>query len=821
MTMGTRRPPGPGRIDVRLLPMACAGWLGAWYGTDPRWPAWPAVLAVAVVSMGTVAVTTLSRRTLSRRTLRRGLAGTRNVPRRAAEERSATALMSPIVRSLVAISLCLITAVLSGAVRHSGVHTGPVAELAQQRVSANARLRLTSDVRMFTSRGSLPAMARAPARLLRLEHRRSSYRTNVDVILIGTAGQAAELAEFPAGTTLTIRVRLAPGDPTSATVAVLRVVGTPTVVDTPSAVIHAANRLREGLRLAVAASRPEQAALVPSLVVGDTSAVSQEMQENFQATALTHLMAVSGSNLTLLIGFVMPLSRWCGLRGRGLRIAGVLTVAGFVVLCRAEPSVIRAAAMGLVALFALGRGSAHGGVRALSLAVWVLVTCDPWLSRSSGFALSVVATAGIVLIAPRWRSAFGNWSPPWVSEALSVPIAAQLATQPLITAMNGSISVVGLLANLLAAPLVGPVTMLGLLAAGLSVLSAELARPVGWLAGWSGQPIIWVAVHLAELPGARQDWSAQPMSLAMLAVCCVAVMVAGPFWVRRRMVVVTVALAMIGLALRPLAPLGWPGSWQVVFCDVGQGDSTVFNLGADQALLIDVGPDSPAAARCLRGLRIRIVPVLVLTHFHSDHVGGLERLLEEVSVQRIIVSQLSSPPENAQLVRRLAAEHEIPVQVADPSLDYDLGAVSVDTVLAIQPTVTSTAGEGESSMENDSSVVVRVDMGELSVLVGGDVELAAQHALLTASSRLDVDLWKVPHHGSARQDERLWRRSRAQLAVVSCGAHNDYGHPAASTIALARRMGMALLRTDQHGSIAVWMTEGELHTRHRPAPSDR
>ena len=252
-------------------------------------------------------------------------------------------------------------------------------------------------------------------------------------------------------------------------------------------------------------------ALVPALVDGDDARMPDELTEDFRTAGLTHLLAVSGTNLTLVVGSLLLLARWAGVRARGLVAVGVLGVVGFVLLARPEPSVLRAAAMGSVALVGMGSHGRRRGPRALGAAVLLLLLVDPWLAVSPGFALSALATAGILWLAPGWRDRLTRWLPRWVAEAISVPLAAQLACTPLVAAISGQVSLVAVVANLLAAPAVGPATVLGLAGGVVGLVSATLggwvAAPAAWCASW----IIAVAVKGADLPVAAVAWSSGPL----------------------------------------------------------------------------------------------------------------------------------------------------------------------------------------------------------------------------------------------------------------------------------------------------------------------
>ena len=215
---------------------------------------------------------------------------------------------------------------------------------------------------------------------------------------------------------------------------------------------------------------------MPALVDGDDARMPEELTEAFRTSGLTHLLAVSGTNLTLVVGSLLLLARWVGVRARGLVVVGVLGVLGFVLLARPEPSVLRAAVMGSVALLGMGTHGRRRGPRALGAAVLLLLLVDPWLAVSPGFALSALATAGILWFAPGWRDRLNRWLPRWAAEAIAVPLAAQLACTPLVAAISGQVSLVAVVANLLAAPAVGPATVLGLAGGVVGLVSGTLGR---------------------------------------------------------------------------------------------------------------------------------------------------------------------------------------------------------------------------------------------------------------------------------------------------------------------------------------------------------
>jgi competence protein ComEC len=578
----------------------------------------------------------------------------------------------------------------------------------------------------------------------------------------------------------------------------------------PSWWLRAAEHVRTGLRASVDDQPEAVRGLVPALVMGDDAGLPAEVNDDFRTTGLTHLAAVSGTNLTLLLAFVVPLARILGVRARGLTAVGLLTVVIFVVLARPQPSVLRAAAMGLVALAAMTSGGTGRGVRSLSAAVLGLLLLDVSLARSAGFALSVLATAGIVILAPGWRDALSARLPTWLADAVACPLAAQIACTPVVAWLSGQVSLVAVAANLLAGPAVGPATVLGCAAAGVALVSDALAGVVGWCAAWPARWIIAVAQHGADLPGAVTGWPATVVGVAALTLLC-AVVVAGMSWLLSRPIVAGLALVMLALAvLRPLGRLGWPPpDWLFVACDVGQGDGLAVRTGPGSAVVVDTGPEPEPMNRCLHELGIRQIPVLVITHFHADHAGGLAGVLEGRVVGEIEVTAYPSPPAERRRVLALAAAHGIAVRTVTYGERRVVGPVSWTALWPAR--VPAMPGSGpsptsEGSPENNASVTMLLESAGSRILLTGDLEPESQRAVLAAGSDLRADVLKVPHHGSGNQDEAFLRATGARLAVVSAGVDNDYGHPAPSTLDMLRHLGMTVGRTDTGGSVAIVRT---------------
>ena len=392
----------------------------------------------------------------------------------------------------------------------------------------------------------------------------------------------------------------------------------------------AAERLRSGLRASVDHAPPDARGLLPGLVIGDTSRTPEDLTAAMRATGMTHLTAVSGSNVAVVTGLVLGLCVLVGVPRRLRPVLALVGLAGFVVLARPEPSVVRAAVMGAIGLIGLSRSRRSAGPPVLGAAVVVVLVVDPWLARSFGFALSSLATLGLLLFTRPWGDAIGARLPPRLSglgPALAIPVAAQAMTAPVIVLLQGSVSVVGIVANLLAAPLVPVATVAGVAAALTSVVWARGAALIAWGGVVPTTGIAQVARRFAEVPGGTLPWPDGAPGALLLAALTVVVLLTGralASGVAAHPVLAVGAALLLAAALVPTRAVTWPPEgWRVVVCDVGQGDAIVLRSGPHRAVLVDAGPDPPLVDRCLSQLGVDTLDAVVLTHFHADHVDGL------------------------------------------------------------------------------------------------------------------------------------------------------------------------------------------------------
>ncbi|MFJ3406560.1 ComEC/Rec2 family competence protein [Promicromonospora sp. NPDC090134] len=825
--------------DLRMVPAALAVWVAAWVLTGPgeRWSGLVAGLAGAVLvaaCFGIAVVSGLGRRRLPAPRPRRALTARRAVT--AWPPVATVPATTALVAHAALAAACVLGVTASAHVQLAG--RAPLAGLAEQRVTATLVGVVVSQPEPF---------AFAPGAG---QHRWVLAARAVDARGVGSAARAHVQVLSDAvpryGATVTVSGGLRPADPGAAETARMNAGSTAEIRAPPSA-LRVLDTHRAALLDVTDPLSPQARGLVPGAAIGDTTRLPDDLSEEMRTTGLSHITAVSGGHFAVV---VTVLTLLCSV-ARLPRPVRVLVIAlaslAFVLLVRPEPAVLRAAVMAAFALTGVALGRPSQAVPALAASVVGLLVVDPWLSRSFGFALSAAATAGLVLVAAPLAARLAPWTGEALAFALAVPLAAQAACGPVLVLLDPSVSTVSVLANLLAGPALVPATVLGLVATVLAPWLPAAAGFVAWAASGATWWIAAVAHWCAALPGATLPWLGGPVGALLLAALTAlalwAVLRRDPLrgwpesWrvtarsglrkvvrevvrevvhgappeardsrqqhiTRARFLVLLAAASAAALVValavpRLAARSGMPQDWQVAACDVGQGDSLALRTGPTSAVVVDVGPDGPAADRCLDQLGITRVDLLVLSHFHADHVGGLRPVLAGREVVAALVSPVPEPAANAAATEAALSAAGVPVRVAGTGDEGALGSLAWRVLQA-----------GAGTGANDSSVVLAARVAGLDVLLLGDLEDAGQEALVPLTGHFDVV--KVAHHGSAVQSRALAERVRPAVALVSSGRGNEYGHPTDEALDLYAGVGATVVRTDECGTAALVVRGGEV-----------
>ena len=559
--------------------------------------------------------------------------------------------------------------------------------------------------------------------------------------------------------------------------------------------LAAANASRRALQRGAETVLDRRASgLLRGLAIGDTTGMDPEVEEDFRASGLGHLLAVSGSNVATFLAPVLLLATRFRARPVTRAAAGLFAVVFFALLTRWEPSVLRASAMAVIALVAIASGRRRGSGPALGAAVLALLVLDPRLAHAVGFELSVAATAGIAAmagpIAGRLRAL-----PKPLALAVAATVAAQAAVTPFLLLRFGVVPTSTLLANVLAFPAVVPALLIGVPAAILGLMWPALGELLGGFAEVPLAYLMAVADRTARfpLPSLTADGALTPLLLSALVAL-------GAWRLRRgRRPVVALSVAVVLTAAAWAVPLGGqqPASMTATFVDVGQGDAALVRSPGGATILVDAGPEEDEVAADLARLGVRRIDVAVATHAHADHLAGFPAILARFPISLLL--EPGCPGDSPIYARFLRAVRDEAVRV-EHARGGDRFIVGDLIVEVLGPDACSSLGE-----PNDDSVVIRVSRGEDSILFPGDAEVPAQQDMLEDGDPIEADVLKVPHHGGDTSDPAFLEATAAAAAVVSTG-ENTYGHPHPTVLEVLRSAGMAIYRTDRSGEVTVRFT---------------
>jgi competence protein ComEC len=561
------------------------------------------------------------------------------------------------------------------------------------------------------------------------------------------------------------------------------------------------DRLRDRIERAVArGTEGVQRALVLGIVLGEDEGLPDHVRESFRASGLAHLLAVSGQNVAFIalgvfgLGWLLRLSRYVR---EALTIAAI---GAYVLAVGWQPSVIRAGVAGVLASLAWLVARPRDRWHFFALGALVLLAWTPASLLEPGFQLSFAAVAGIFVGVPRVRATLEGYPLPRQSlDVLAIAAVCGLVTAPVVLFHFGQAPVYTVVANAVAFPAVPIVLALGLLAAGVEPVSPEAATALGWLAGWAAAWLELVARLVASLPGA-QIGARTAVVLGVLVVGGWVVARPGRKPLDPRMRVA--ALAAAGLAVlfgagwwaaRPAPAWQQPGGLRVTFLDVGQGDAVLLETRSAR-VLVDQGPPEANVARQLVEMGVRSLSALVLTHPQRDHVGGAADVIRQLRVGAVLDPGLAATGPEREEAIAAARERRVPVRLVHEGSEFRAGGL---VLRALWPPDPGLASEDP----NLNATVLVASFGELDVFLPADAE-----SDVTARLHLGAyEVLKVAHHGS--EDPGLpdeLRVIRPEIAVISAGRNNDYGHPRPETLAaLAEVAGLAVYRTDVHGRVVV------------------
>lgn len=543
-----------------------------------------------------------------------------------------------------------------------------------------------------------------------------------------------------------------------------------------------------------------EAALARGFILGEDEHVDAATTEDFRRSGLSHLLAVSGQNVALLVLLALPLLAALGmpLRTRLLWLLGLIAV--YVPLAGDGPSIRRAAIMGGLSVLATLAGRRASRFYALIVAAIALLALDPTIAADVGWQLSFTAVLGILALAAPLRGAIlarvgkGEWRRS-LADGAAMTVAATIATAPLIAFHFEAISTTTLCANLLALPAVAPAMWLGMLVAALgqvpglpvealNTVESLLLAYIAQVAAWCGRPS-WAYLHV--------HLGVEGLTFTYAAVAVIALLVLR--FGRARWLALVAGLAILGPGTALLVPggdaaLGQPTGLRVSVLDVGQGDAILLQPRGAPAVLVDGGPPGDGLTAKLRSAGVEGLGAAIVTHAESDHDGGIHDLLSAMPIGRLLVGV----PDRAILAEAAAAG--VPNGRLARGSELRSGRLRLEV---LWPPAELVADPPPGEDPNRLALVLLARWRGFSMLLTADAEAEA-----TPLDPGPIDVLKVAHHGSDDAGlAALLDRTQPRLAVISVGAGNPFGHPTPETLATLAAHGVRTLRTDDDGTVVL------------------
>lgn len=568
----------------------------------------------------------------------------------------------------------------------------------------------------------------------------------------------------------------------------------------------------------------EPAALLRGMVLGGDNGIPETTTDAFRVAGLTHILAVSGQNVLLLVILVQAIATAFGLGRLTRLLIPIALICIYVPLCGAQASVVRAGAMGLAGLVAIMASRPSSRAYALLLGAIAVLAYNPRATADVGAQLSFAAVLGIMAFTRPLAARLKRW-PPWAAEAFAATAGATLATAPLMAFHFGKLSLISLVANVLAAPLIGPIVWLGSLAAAIG----QVWPDVGALLNAPNEFLLACLITLAKIaaaaPGAQVEspqFGVATLVLLSLPIIAIAALLNGivPQWLNgawlrlspgpRRwpqhgplfalslaLCAVLLFTAVLWLLARPPAILALPRP-SIVFLDVGQGDATLL-LGTDGCeALIDGGPPGRDLPKRLKRLGVDRLELVIATHPQLDHDGGLGEIARAGSptVAAMLDGGGTIADERIVRLRRRLVASQAAIEPAEVGRSWHCGDLAIEV---LGPPVQQPDAPAPADPNTRAAVTI-ADVGGMRLLASGDAESPQLLPLPLPS----VDVLKVPHHGS--EDSGLsdvLARIRPAVAVIEVGRENRYGHPTPQTERALANAGANVLRTDRDGTVVV------------------
>ncbi|WP_212955445.1 MULTISPECIES: DNA internalization-related competence protein ComEC/Rec2 [Bacillus] len=574
--------------------------------------------------------------------------------------------------------------------------------------------------------------------------------------------------------------------------------------------------LRQQAILGVTEMLPEQSgAFMNALVFGDRQQMIYEVEEQYQQFGLVHLLAISGSHIVLLMVIVYFILLRIGLTREVATVCLIFCIPLYTILAGASPSVIRASITGVLMLIAFICSIRLSSLDALSVTAICMLIFDPYLVFNIGFQFSFVGSFALLLSA----SFLLESSNGVIRNSIYISLISQLVSTPILLYHFGYFSPYSIFLNILYVP------FLSLIVLPCSIVILVCIPIVPFLATGLAN-VLSIGLNLSNdflrycesLPFIRLNFGRTPILLvALYCASIVSVLMVWERWMSKGIMLIASGIFLFICTCHYASPY-FRESGSVTFLDVGQGDAILIRLPYDKEIyLIDTGGTirvnkeewqrkkhefsvgNDILIPYLQKEGIKTIDKLIVTHGDADHIGAAQELLSNINVKEVVFGRKEQDALLEKGLKKQALEKEVKISEVGEGESW---SVNEAEFFVLAPT-------GKERSENNASIVIWAKLGGLTWLFTGDVEEEGEKFLIAMYPDLRTDVLKVAHHGSNTSSIAPFLSAvQPNIAIISAGERNRYGHPHKEVIERFEKMGIEIWRTDKQGAIS-YVFKGE------------
>ena len=559
----------------------------------------------------------------------------------------------------------------------------------------------------------------------------------------------------------------------------------------------------------------ETAGLCIGMLIGETSNIEESMQEDFRDSNLSHILAVSGANVSYIIISITYIFNKMYFRKKLSKIISIILLILFMLLTGCTSSVNRACIMAILMLIAELLNRKSDVYNNLALSALILLIINPYSILDIGFQLSYMGTIGIVFLHDKISNIvqIKNKIIKYFFEMIIVTTCANLAIIPIMMFHFNTVSLTFYFSNVLAGPILGAVVIIGFIMFFVSLILNSLAIPIAFILNIMLKFIIKIAELTASLPISKILITTPSIWLIIIWYSTIIILYykekAKKFYLKNKKNLKIAVTCILIIVLTSNLVIKLKKDLKIYFIDVGQGDSCLIVTQTNKKILIDGGGSEfgsfdvgeKTLLPYLLDRKIKKLDYVLISHFDSDHVGGILTLMEKIQIEKIIICKQGEVSENYKKFLKILKSKKIKVQIVKAK---DKISIDKDTFFYILHPANELIKD---NILNNNSIVTKLYYRNFSILFTGDIEEIAEKELIKkyeSSSILRSTVLKVGHHGSKTSSTKeLLEKVKPKIALIGVGENNNFGHPNSEVLNRLNSLNCKIYRTDLNGEIVL------------------